>query len=497
MGDRSGLIWRIVGPGEDVLTWAPVPPARVEEAAMLLSLLPWIVLAAVVVLVLVVWAVNYHKVGPNQVLVISGRTSSVQEPDGRVRKVGYRLQVGGGTFVMPLMETVDVLPLEIYSISVRCPEALTSMGVVISAEAQGQVKVSSDERSLHRAVENFLSKGASGITYVAQEVLEGHMRAILGTLAVEEIYAQREDFARRLREAAADDFGRMGLELVSFSLKDITDAQGYIHSLGARRIAEVKRDAVIAQAETERDAAIHASQSRKEGDVARLKAEAELAEATRDFEIRRAEYQAAVNTQRARADVAYDLERAQLDGDVKRREYEIRLAEKELAAGVEEKEAIRRERELEATVRRPAEAMQYQARLEAEAEAYRNELEAKGRAAGVRLDGESKAQAALAQGKAEAAAMREKAAAWKEYSDAALAEMVIRSLPELARAVSEPLSKVDKIVMVGDASGAQKLTGQVAAVLSQLPTVVESLTGLKLEDLLARAGKGGSGEGSK
>lgn len=450
-----------------------------------MAFLPWAVAIVLVVLGFVLWAVNYRKVGPNQVLVISGRTSTVTEPDGRKRRVGYRLQVGGGTFVMPLVESVQVLPLDVISVSIRCPEVLTAHGVIISAEAFGQVKVSSDERLLHRAVENFLSRGTSGIAAVAQEVLEGHMRAALGTMAVEEIYSQRDRFAERVRAAAQADFDRLGLELLAFSLKDITDSQGYLEALGARRIAEVKRDAAIAQAETERDAAIRAAQYRKEGDVARLAAEAELAAATRDFEMQRAEFQAAVNAKRAQAELAYELERAKLLEQVKRQEYQIKLVEKELAAKLEEQEIALREKHLEATVKRPAEAEAYRAKLEAEAEAYRKELEAKGRAAGLRLEAQVRAEALRDQGKAEAEAMREKAEAWREYTQAALAEMVIQKLPELARAVAEPLSKVDRIVMVGDGSGASKLTGQVAEVLAQLPAVVESLTGVKLNEALA------------
>lgn len=449
--------------------------------------LPYIIAASVVVVLVVLvflWARNYQKVGPNQVLVISGRTSTVAEPGGQKRQVGYRLQVGGGTFVWPMLESAEVFPLEVFSIGLRCPDVLTAQGVLISAEAQGQIKARSDEPALHRAVENFLSKGSGGITYVAQEVLEGHMRGILGTMAVEEIYAEREEFSQKVRDAAAKDFDLLGLELISFSLKDISDAGGYIQALGARRLAEVKRDAAIAQAETERDAAINTAMARKEGDVARLKAEAELAEATRDFEVRRAEYQAAVNVQRAQADTSYDLEKAKLALELRTQEYQVRLAEKELAAQVEEKEVARRERELEATVKRPAEAMLYQHKLEAEAEAYKKELEAKGRAAGVRLEGAAKAEATKAQGAAEADAMKQKAEAYKEYTDAALGEQVIKMLPELARAVSEPLSKVDKIIMVGDANGAPKITGQVAGVLAQLPPIVENLTGLKLQDLI-------------
>jgi len=392
--------------------------------------------------------------------------------------------VGGGTFVLPFVETVETFPLEVFSLSIRCPEVLTAQGIIISAEAYGQVKAASDEAHLHRAVENFLSKGSSGITAVAQEVLEGHMRAALGTMTVEEIYSQREEFARRVRTAAGDDFNRLGLELLSFALKDISDAQGYLAALGARRIAEVKRDAAIAQAETERDAAIRAAEYRKEGDVARLAAEAGLAAATRDFEVQRAQFQAEVNAHRAKADVAYELERARLAEQLKRQEYAVQLVEKELAAKVAEQEVLRREKDLEANVKRPAEAQAYQARIEAEAEAYRKELEAKGKAAGARLLGTAEAEAAAARGKAEAEAMRAKAGAWKEYNDAALAQLVIEKLPELARAVAEPLAKVDKIIMVGDDQGAPKVTGQVAKVVAQLPAVVEELTGVKLAELL-------------
>lgn len=451
-----------------------------------MTYLPWIIAVAVAVLLVVVWLLNYRKVGPNQVLVISGRTSAVRDADGRTRKVGYRLQVGGGTFVLPFVETVETFPLEVFSLSIRCPEVLTAQGIIISAEAYGQVKAASDEARLHRAVENFLSKGSSGIASVAQEVLEGHMRAALGTMTVEEIYSQREEFARRVRTAAVDDFERLGLELLSFALKDISDSQGYLASLGARRIAEVKRDAIIAQAETERDAAIRAAEYRKEGDVARLAAEAELAAATRDFEVQRAEFQSAVNAQRAKADIAYELERTRLAEQLKRQEYAVQLVEKELAAKVAEQEVARREKDLDANVKRPAEAQAYQARLEAEAEAYRKELEAKGKAAGLRLLGAAEAEAASARGTADAAAMRAKAAAWKEYTDAALAQLVIDKLPELARAVSEPLAKVDKIVMVGDDQGPSKVTGQVAKVVAQLPAVVEELTGVKLAELLKR-----------
>lgn len=451
-----------------------------------MALLPWMVIVSFFLLVFVLWALNYRKVGPNQVLVISGRTSTVTEPDGRKRKVGYRLQVGGGTLVLPLLESVQVMPLDVISVSIRCPEVLTAQGVIISAEAFGQVKVSSDERLLPRAVENFLSRGISGIAVVAQEILEGHMRAALGTMAVEAISTEREEFAQRVRRAAQADFERLGLELLAFALKDISDSQGYLEALGARRIAEVKRDAAIAQAETERDAVIRAAHYRKEGDIARLAAEAELAKANRDFELQRAELKIAVDAKRAEADLAYELTRAKALEELKRQEYQLKLMEKELAAKVEEQEIALQEKHLQTTVKLPAEAENYRARLEAEAEAFRKELEARGRAAGLRLEAQVRAEALREQGKAEAEAMREKALAWQQYNQAALAEMLIQRLPEMARAVAEPLANVDKVVMVGEGGQVSKLTAQVAEVLAQLPTLVETLTGFKLADALKK-----------
>jgi flotillin len=344
-----------------------VRTARRGGGGLVMALLPWIigiVVAVVVVLFVSLWLFNYRKVGPNQVLVVSGRTSTVEEADGRRRKVGYRLQVGGGTFVLPFVETLDVLPIEVFSLAVRCPEVLTAQGVIISAEASGQVKAAGDEPLLHRAVENFLSRGSSGITAVAQEVLEGHMRAALGRMTVEEIYTERDAFAARVREAASTDFSRLGLELLSFSLRDISDA---IMQAPAQRIAESTTPPWLSRGGPRLD---DRASGTAQGDVARLQAEAELASATRDFEMQRASFQADVNVRRAKADIAYELERARLAEELKRQEYQVRLAEKEMAARVEEQEIARREKELEASVKRPAEAMN-PGQAEAESDAYR------------------------------------------------------------------------------------------------------------------------------
>ena len=254
--------------------------------------------AAVILLALIIFALakQYRKVGPNEVLIISGgRMRKVTDPDGTVRKIGYRMSIGGGTFVKPFVEQVQVLPLEVYTLEIKTPEVITSKGVNIIAEATAQIKINSEEFMIRRAAEQFLTSGADGIKEVSMSVLEGYMRAVIGSMTVEDIARNRDQFAQKVIENSKKDFDRMGLEVLSFALKDISDTQGYLTALGQPRIAQVKKDAAIAQAETDKEAAIKAAQARKDGDIAKLKAETEIAKANRDFEALRAEYQADIN----------------------------------------------------------------------------------------------------------------------------------------------------------------------------------------------------------
>jgi flotillin len=280
----------------------------------------------------------------------------------------------------------------------------------------------------------------------------------------------------------------MGLGILSFAFKEITDEQGFISALAEPRIAQVKRDAIIARAEAEKDAAVRTAMLKQEGDLTKLRTEEEVLEATAQFEVKRAAQQTEVNQNRAKADVAYDLQRTEIAKQLKEQEAAVQLVEKQKAIELQEQEIVRREKELEASVKRPADAHSYQARLEAEIEAYRKELDGKGRAAWLRVEGEAQAQAIRAKGEAEAASMAARADSYRRYNQAALVEMFVKVLPEVARAVSEPLSKVEKIVLVGGGGngegGVAKLTSQIAQAVAQVPVVVESLTGVNLNRLL-------------
>jgi flotillin len=478
--------------------------------------IPWIraiAIGSVVVILLFIiggiFASRYTKVGPNEVLVISGRKRKVLDPDGNVRQVGFRVVKGGGVLVWPVLEKVDILRLELMTIDVQTPEVYTSKGVPVKVDGVAQIKVKGDDISIATAAEQFLSKGTDDIKNIAMQTLEGHLRAILGTMTVEEIYQNRDAFASKVQEVAAGDMANMGLGIVSFTIRDIRDTQGYLDALGKPRIAQVKRDAVIAQAEADRDAMIKSSQATQAGQEAKFAADTKIAEAQRDYQSNVAQYQAAVNQRKAEADLAYDLQKFKTGQLVKAEEVQVNIVEKQKQIELQQQEILRRQRELEATVQKPADAERYRVETLANAKKFQLETEAAGSASATKATGfagadvtkatgiaeaeankaRGLAEAAVieAQGKATAEAMRVKAESFKQYNEAAVIEMIVRVLPDVAGKISEPLAKTEKIVIINSGlgtGGASKLTGDVTQIISQLPPVVESLTGIKFEKLL-------------
>ncbi len=453
-----------------------------------MSLISWLILVGVIIVIiaLIIFAIakQYRKVGPNEALIISGgRKRTVVEPDGTKRKVGYRYRLGGGTFVLPFIESVSILPMEVITLNIKTPEVLTHGGVPIMAEATAQVKVDSADYSIRLAAEQFLGLGKEGIRDISLIILEGKMREVIGTMTVEQIFRGRPEFSAKVTQATQSDFSRMGLAMLSFALKDISDTQGYLDALSKPQIAAAKRDATIAEAETEKEAVIKSSQARKEGEVARLGAEALIAKAQWENEAKKAESQVLVNQRKAQADYSYELERFRLSKEIKKEEAKVKMIEKEQAIEIEKLEIARKEKELESSVLKPADARKYQIRAEAEAEEYRLQAEAKGKSEAMKLEGVAEAEQIKYRGLAEAEAMLKKAQAWDKYNQAAIFEIYLKILPELAKAVAEPLSKIDKIVIVGGDKnlGTTKITAQVAEVLAQMPEVVKSLVGVDLK----------------
>jgi flotillin len=361
-----------------------------------------------------------------------------------------------------------------------------------------QVKIRGDESSIRTAAEQFLGKTVEEIKQVALQTVEGHLRAIIGTLSVEEIYRNRDQFASSVQEVAVSDMANMGLAIVSFTLKDIRDSHGYLDALGKPRTAEVKRDAVIAQAEADRDANIKSAQARQAGEIAKIEADTRIAEATRDYQMKKADYDAAVNLKRADADLAYDIQKNRTSQKLKREEVQVAIVEKEQQIVVQEREVQRREKELEATVKRVADAERYRVETEAASLRARAEQVARGEAEArrqkglaeadvIKATGSSEAEIITLKGTAEAEAMRKKAESYKEYNEAAVLQALLAALPEIAKAVAEPLSKTERITLVstgGDGTGASRLTGDIARIMAELPAVIESLSGVDLRRLI-------------
>ena len=354
-------------------------------------------------------------------------------------------------------------------------DAISTNGIRSTVRGTAEVKIAGDETSIILAAEQFLGKPLTDIRDVALRTLEGSTRALIGSMHLESINKSRKDFGQKVFDDVGDYFSNMGLKLLSYNLKEITDPSGYLEALGKPKIVEARRDAEVAEAEAARDAIIKSAEAKKEGDIAKIQADSKVAEANHDLELKKADLLKGLNIKKADADFSYELERHKLNQDLKAEEAKVKLIEKDTSIQLEKKEIERVEQELEAKVRKPATAEQ-----------FRIEAEAKGMAEAKRIQGIIEAELIEKVGQAEAEALRKKAESWNAYSQPALLQLMFERLPDLAREMAAPISKVDKIVMVSNDGklGTSKITGEVASMMSQLPTVVKSLSGFDLEDWL-------------
>ena len=429
----------------------------------------------------------YRKAGPHEALVVYGFR-------------GTRIVKGRGTVIFPMVENYRELSLQLMSFDVAPQQDLyTKQGVAVTVEAVAQIKVKSDPESIQTAAEQFLTKTDQAREGLIRLVMEGHLRGIIGQLSVEQIVKEPEMVGDRMRATCADDMNKMGLEVISFTIKEIRDKNEYIINMGRPDIARIKRDADVATAEAERDTAIRRANAIRESSVAKAQSDqervlaetlslAKQAESQRDLEIKRAQYLEVTKKQQAQADKAYDIQTNIMQQQVVAEEVKIRQIHKELEIKVQDFEIQRHERELIATVLKGAEIERRRIETLASAEKMRNTTEAEGRAAATRLQGEAEAEIILLKGEAEAKAMNVKAEAYLEWNQAAVVDRLISSMPELLRALAAPLANVDKITIVstgeGDSSGMHKVTGDMAKMAAQIPALFETLSGMKMSDLL-------------
>jgi flotillin len=507
------------------------------------------ILAVALAVIIAFWLLsrNYIKVAPNMAAVISGRSRKLS--DGTM--VGYRLVRGGATLIVPFLEKVDYLNLNVLTVPLATSRAYTGQGVPVSVKAVANVKIKGDDESLRAASERFLGMKPEEFHRLVFQTLEGHLRAILGTLTVEEINNDRQSFAQKLASEAAGDLEKMGIGLDALTIQEISDDEGYLDALGKKRTAEVRRDAEIGEAEATRDSKIKASLAMQEGEKVRLASEALIAASTRETEVQRAQYTAEILREKAKSDQAGPLAEAKARQEVVAEEVRIERIRTQEQIAVQEQEVLRKEKELEATVVKQAEAERRAAVLlaqgqqeaailaaegrkrsviaTAEAESEKLQREGKGRASAVEAEGLAEAEkikalglaeaekiqaqglaeakAIEARGLAEAAAIKEKAAAWREFNDAARLQTILERLPAIIeatapalRAVSEPLGKIDKVVMIDQGGSNGNGTSGINRFAQTGPSLIFGLLqqlqalGLNVPEVLAQLGVKADGE---
>ncbi|KAH8401257.1 hypothetical protein KR009_004136 [Drosophila setifemur] len=411
--------------------------------------------------------------GPNEALVVSG--CCYMKP---------LLVPGGRAFVWPTIQQVQRISLNTMTLQVESPCVYTSQGVPISVTGIAQVKVQGqNEDMLLTACEQFLGKTESEINHIALVTLEGHQRAIMGSMTVEEIYKDRKKFSKQVFEVASSDLANMGITVVSYTIKDLRDEEGYLKSLGMARTAEVKRDARIGEAEARAEAHIKEAIAEEQRMAARFLNDTDIAKAQRDFELKKAAYDVEVQTKKAEAEMAYELQAAKTKQRIKEEQMQVKVIERTQEIAVQEQEIMRRERELEATIRRPAEAEKFRMEKIAEANKQKVIMEAEAEAESIKIRGEAEAFAIAAKAKAEAEQMAQKAEAWREYREAAMVEMLLDTLPKVAAEVAAPLSQAKKITMISSGSGeigAAKLTGEILQIVNKVPELVKNITGVDI-----------------
>ena len=442
-----------------------------------------------ILFILSAFAKLFRKAGPHEALIVYGFR-------------GTRVVKGRGTVIFPMVENCRGLSLELMSFDVAPQQDLyTRQGVAVTVEAVAQIKVKSDPESILTAAEQFLTKPPQEREGLIRLVMEGHLRGIIGQLTVEEIVKQPEMVGERMRSTCADDMNKMGLEVISFTIKEVRDKNDYISNMGKPDVARIKRDADVAAAEADRDTAIKRALAAREAAVAKAQADqervlaetlslAKQAEAQRDLEVKKAAYNEMVKKQQAQADKAYEIQTNVMQQQVRGEEVTILQVQKEHEVKVQEAEITRRERELTATVLKQAEFERKRIETLAEAERQRLIVEAEGKAAAIRAQGEAEAEIIFKKGDAEARAMNVKAEAYQEFNQAAIVDKLIGSMPEVVRALAAPLANVDRITVVstgnGDAAGLNKITGDMTKMAAQIPALFETLSGMPLNELLSK-----------
>ncbi|MDN4525631.1 flotillin family protein [Fictibacillus fluitans] len=472
----------------------------------------------IIIALLAVFITKYKTAGPDEALIVTGsflgsRNVNIDESGNKIKIVR-----GGGTFVFPVFQQSEPLSLLSSKLEVQTPEVYTEQGVPVTADGTAIIKIGSSIGEIATAAEQFLGKTKQDRELEAREVLEGHLRSILGSMTVEEIYKNRDKFSQEVQRIASQDLAKMGLIIVSFTIKDVRDKNGYLEALGKPRIAQVKRDADIATAEAEKETRIKRAEANKEAQKSELERATEVAEAEKINQLKIAEYRREQDIAKAKADQAYHLEEARAKQEVTEQQMQIKIIERQKQIELEEKEIARREKQYDSEVKKKADADRYSVEQAAEAEKrkqvaeadahkYRVEAMASAEAEKVRLEGLSKAEAERAKGETEAEVIRLKglaeaeakekiAEAFEMFGQAAILDMIVTMLPAYAKEIASPLSNIDKITVVdtggsGENGGANKVTGYATNLMASLQETLKASSGIDMKELIENfSGKG-------
>lgn len=469
----------------------------------MLELIPASAIIAIVVIAIIVifLAVGYVKAPPDMAFIISG-----------IKKKS-KIVIGKAAIRIPFFERLDKLNLRLIPIDVKTSNAVPTADYInINVDATVNVKISNESEKLRLAAENFLNKNTEYIAGVAREVLEGNVREIVGKMKLEEMVSDRQKFATLVKENAEPDLAAMGLDIISFNVQNFVDGNEVIENLGIDNIVKIKKAAAIARAESERDIKVAQAAADKESNDAAVAAQTEIAKKQNELAIKRSELQQEADTKKAMADAAYEIQKEEqrktievttANADIAKQEREIELKQKEVAV---------KEQALEAEVKKQAEADKYAAQQKADAALYQRQKEAEAKqfeaqrqaearkaqaeadrfakeqeAEGIRAVGEAEAAAIQAKGVAEAEAMEKKAEAYAKYNKAAVAEMMIKVLPDVAAKIAEPLGQIDKITIIGGdggSNGVDQVAGNVPAVMAKLFESMKEATGIDLADIV-------------
>ena len=466
----------------------------------------------VVVAVIALLASGYKKAPPDTAFIVSG--------------LRRRTVIGKAVIKIPFLERLDVVSLKLIPVDVKTSNAVPTADYInIRVDAAVNVKISASPEKLALAAQNFLNQKTDYVRSVAQEVLEGNMREIVGKMKLEEMVSDRQKFAELVKENAEPDLAAMGLDIVSFNVQNFSDENGVIDDLGIDNISQIKKKAAIAKAEADKEIAVAKAEADRQANEARVDADREIAIKKNELDIQRAELKKLEDTKRAEADAAYSIQEQEQRKTIEVATANADIARQEREVELKRKEAEVREQALSAEIRKTADAELYRRQKQAEAEQYKAEKEAQAQlfvseqeaagllakrnaeakalrfmqeqeAAGIRAKGEAEAttiqarglaeaEAVRAKGLAEAEAMEKKAEAYQKYNNAAMAEMLIQVLPDIAGKIAEPLAQIDKITIVGgDSSGVGTVADNVPAVMTRLIESMKATTGIDLTEVI-------------